>query len=430
MTALDVFLEGVNEPVGELSRLDTGSIQFRYVQEDIPYPISLSLPLREEPFGDVATRAFFDNLLFENVQRDQVMQRHGLEFGDTVGLLAHLGKDCPGAISVVPKGEGAAKVPGNLDTDYDPIKNFEEIMVSLRDTRRLPPKTNDPSPLAGVQGKIALTLLPDGRFALPKDGLNVPTTHILKVPRLNDMRQVEHEHLLLQITRDIQKHAVAETRVIGDGDLKGLLISRFDRAVGGNRVRRIHQEDFCQALGLGPGLKYQRAGNGDRIFAASRVGKLIEQLENPAGARQAFLEGTMINLLLGNTDNHAKNHSLLYLEKRPQLAPFYDIVPTIIDDTVNHQLALNIGFACMTDEIRPEDLGIFAQDLGYRRITPALKKRLREITEQIVARIPDMRGPVRKRIGDAIAEQARWISAALEMEMTIPERDLVVIVRP
>lgn len=430
MVRLDVFLEGLPRPVGELAKLDSGSIQFRYVRENLAHPISQSLPLREEPFGDVATRAFFDNLLFENVQRDQIMQRHGLEFGDTVGLLAHLGRDCPGAISVVPQGEGPAKTPGNLETDYEPVGNLEDIMRALRDTRRVPADTKDPSPLAGVQGKIALAMLPDGRFALPKGRLNVPTTHILKVPSLNEMRQVDHEHLLMQIMREVQKHPVAETAIVGEGDLRGLLISRFDRQIDGSSIRRIHQEDFCQALGLGPSLKYQRNGIGEHVFSAARIGALIEQLDNPAGARQAFLEGTIANLLLGNTDNHAKNHSLLYLGERPQFAPFYDIVPTILDHTVTHRLSFDVGSAQMTDDITPDDLASLARDLGYRRITPALKKRLTFLTEEIVARIPEMSGPARKRIGDVIAEQARWISGALEMDLNIPERDLVVINRP
>lgn len=430
MTTLDVYLEGLAEPVGELSKVDSGSIRFRYLQDDLPHPVSLSMPLREEPYDDVATRAFFDNLLFENIQRDQVMQRHGLEFGDTVGLLAHLGRDCPGAVSVVPQGDGPAKVPGNLVTDYNVIGNLDEIMISLRDTRRLPPQTDDPSPLAGVQGKIALTLLADGQFALPKPGLNVPTTHILKVPRSNEMRQVEQEHLLLSIMAAIQPHPVAQTCIIGDGDLQGLLITRFDREIDGHSIRRIHQEDFCQALGLGPTLKYQRSGIGDRAFSARRIGQLLSQLDSPASARHAFLEGTLVNLLLGNTDNHAKNHALLYHGSRPHLAPFYDVVPTILDSNVLHQLSFDIGSAQMTDEISSSDLNAFVEALGYRRMIPALKKRLQAITEQVVEYIPEMGGPARKRIGDAIAEQAEWLSAALDMDTTIPERDLVVIVRP
>ena len=430
MTELDVFLEGLDMPVGELLKLDNGSTRFRYVQDALPHPISMSLPIREEPYEDVATRAFFDNLLFENVQRDQVMQRYNLEYGDTVGLLAYLGRDCPGAISVVPKGDGPAKVPGNLETDYQPIDNLEDIMLSLRDTRRVPVETDDPSPLAGVQGKIALTLLPDGHFALPKSALNVPTTHILKVPQRNEILLVEYEHLLMNIMRDVQNHPVVETQVLGSGDLQGLLITRFDRQIDGVQVCRIHQEDFCQALGLGPNLKYQCNGGGERIFSAGRIGALIGELDNPASARQAFLEGTIANLLLGNTDNHAKNHSLLYLGKRPQFAPFYDVVPTLLDDTVLHQLSFDIGSALMTDEIRPDDLETLTQDLGYRRMIPALKRRLASITEEIVARIPAMSGPARKRIGDVIAEQAQWLAPALETNLDVPERDLVVINRP
>lgn len=430
MTTLDVFLEGVEDPIGELLKLDSGSLRFRYVRDDPPHPISLSMPVREEPYDDVAARAFFDNLLFENIQREQVMQRHRLEFGDTVGLLRYLGKDCPGAISVVPQGDGPAKVPGQFATDYDVIENLDQIMISLRDTRRLPLETNDPSPLAGVQGKIALTRLPDGRFALPKPGLNVPTTHILKVPRRQDMRQVEHEHLLMEIMGDVQNHPVAQTSIFGEGELQALLIKRFDRVIDGHSVRRLHQEDFCQALGLGPTLKYQRAGDGEDTFSAKRVGQLLDKLDAPAGARQAFLEGTLVNLLLGNTDNHAKNHALLYYGPRPELAPFYDVVPTILDGSVLHQLSFDIGSACMTDDITPEDLITFVEALGYRRMIPALKKRLGAITANIVGRIPDMRGPARKRIGDAIAEQAQWVAAALELDLDIPERDLVVIVRP
>ena len=434
MTILDVFLEGLPAPVGALSRTSTGDLQFCYLRDDLAHPLSLSLslslPIREAPFDDLPTRAFFENLMFENAQRDQILQRYGLEFGDTVGLLTHLGRDCPGAVSVVPQGEGPGKLPGNLETDCDPIDNLQQIMASLRDHRRLPPDTKDPSPLAGVEGKVAVALLPDGRMALPKAGLNVPTTHILKVPRRADSRLVDHEHILMQIARTVQPHPVGETAIIEVGDVRGLLITRFDRVINGPAVRRLHQEDFCQALGLGSALKYQRNGRGESVFDARGMGRILAQTDNPAGARQALFEGTVVNLLLGNTDNHAKNHALLYHGARPQLAPFYDIVPILLDGNVTHQLAFDIGAAQMTDEINPGDLADFARALGYRRMIPALTMRLREITEDVIAHIGQMRGPVKKRVGDVIAEQARWVAHALEFSPDIPERDLMVIVRP
>lgn len=432
MLELDVFLEAQPTPVGRLARDDHGDIAFRYLRDDLPHPISASLPVREKPFGDHETRGFFDNLLFENAQRDQIMQRHGLDHSDTVGLLYHLGRDCPGAISVVPSGVGPAKQPGNLDTDYDPLDDdaLSALMISLRDRRRVPDGTGDPSPLAGVQGKVALAMLPDGRFGFPRQGLNVPTTHILKVPRAAEMRLVDHEHVSMQIARDVLAHPVADTSILEFEDVRGLLVERFDRQVEDAQVRRIHQEDFCQALGLGPALKYERNGIGERAFSARCVGDLILSCDSPGQTRQAFLEGTLVNLLLGNTDNHAKNHSLLYRGARPQLAPFYDIVPVLLDDQVTHQMSFKIGAAEMTDDITAEDVARFLQDLGYRRMTPKLKSRLCEIVSALVARVPEMRGPGLKRLGDAIAEQARWLGPAIGCEVDIPDRDLVIINRP
>lgn len=429
---LDVFLEAHPEPVGRLTRFEDGATGFRYRTDALAHPLSVSLPLREEPFGDAGTRGFFANLLFENAQREQVMQRHGLDFSDIVGLLEHLGGDCPGAVSCVPLGAGPAKTPGDLATDYDPLDEVElqRIMVSLRDRRQVPDDTRDPSPLAGVQGKIALALLPDGRFALPKRGLNVPTTHILKVPRRAEMTSVAQEHLVMELMATLQRHPVAETRCLGEGDLQGLLVTRFDRVIAGNTVRRLHQEDFAQALGLGPHLKYERNGNGPRRFSAEGIGRLLMATDQPGRSRQAFLETTLANLVLGNTDNHAKNHALLYAGPRPSLAPIYDVLPVVIDDQVTHQLAFDIGRATMTDAITRADLDAFILALGFPRVTPALLTRLRELVTAAVAHIPEMSGPTRKRIGDAMAVQTRALASALELRIEIPERDLVVLNRP
>lgn len=432
MLELDVFFETLPDPVGRLTRQDDGGVSFRYVQDVLPHPLSLSLPVREMPFDDAATRGFFANLLFENAQREQVMQRHGLDYSDIVGLLEHLGADCPGVISCVPRGAGPAKRPGNLLTDYAPLDaaELQRIMGSLRDHRRVPAETRDPSPLAGVQGKIALARLPDGRFALPKAGLNVPTTHILKVPRPGEMVSVDQEHLLMQLMAGAQAHPVAATEILGEGNLRGLLVTRFDRVIDGANVQRLHQEDFAQALGFGPHLKYERNGTQIRRFSAAAIGVLLAQTENPGRARQTFLEVTLINLLLGNTDNHAKNHALIYLGPRPWLAPIYDVAPVLIDPNVLHQLSFDIGRARMTDDIAGDDIASFARDLGFPRLTPALLRRMREIVTNLVSHIPEMGGPTRKRIGDAISEQARWLAGALDLEIAIPERDALVINRP
>jgi serine/threonine-protein kinase HipA len=174
---LDVRIDGFAAPAGTLTRNEAGGVSFQYskfhlLDDDAP-PLSLSLPLRDEPFGDPVSRAFFDNLLQEGTGAlDRVMAREGLARDDIAGLLAHVGKDCPGAISVLPAGARPAKIPGDLATDY---RRFDEaelvaIVQSLLERRRLPDGLGDPSPLAGVQSKLGVTRLPGGDLAEPIPG--------------------------------------------------------------------------------------------------------------------------------------------------------------------------------------------------------------------------------------------------------------------
>ena len=431
MIDLDVFLEGIDYPIGRLEERG-GSLRFLYFDVSGLANLSLSLPNREEPYGDAATRAFFSNLLFENEQRYQVMERHGLDFEDVAGLLSYLGRDCPGAISCVPVGEGPAKRPGCFSTDYaQPDRdNLCRLMRSLQQHRRVLEEMQDPSPLGGVQGKIAVTRMPDGSFALPKPGLNVPTTHILKVPRPSEPSLEDAEHLAMRLAAELQDHPVAETEILAEGGVRGLLVTRFDRRIDGLGVYRLHQEDFCQALGLGPGLKYERnAGDAGR-FSALAVGEIAGRAVVPGRFRQAFLELALTNLLLGNTDGHAKNYALLHGPGGPSLAPAYDIVTTLTDSSVTHQLAFNIGRAKFTDDITGADLERFACDLGFPRVTPALRRRMSNLIFAAVDRIHALQGPVRKRVGDAMAEQAGHLAAALDLNLDIPERDFVPVNRP
>jgi len=157
---------------------------------------------------------------------------------------------------------------------------------------------------------------------------------------------------------------------------------------------------------------------------------VLAQVALPGRARQAFLEMSLLNLLLGNTDNHAKNHALLYRGTRPDLAPIYDVAPVLIDDQVTHQLSFDIGDARMTDEITADDLARFIRALGFPRTTPALRNRMRDLVQKVVGQIPAMSGPIRKRIGDVMALQARSLAAALDLDIDIPKRDLVIQNRP
>ena len=112
------------------------------------------------------------------------------------------------------------------------------------------------------------------------------------------------------------------------------------------------------------------------------------------------------------------------------LAPFYDIVPVLADQTVTHEMGFEIGAARVADDITGDDLQALARDIGTRRVTPGQRRRLRVLLEGCVAAIGGMAGPVRKRLGDVISQQARHIAPALGAEIEIPPRDLVVVNRP
>jgi serine/threonine-protein kinase HipA len=177
------------------------------------------------------------------------MAREGLVAGDVVGLLKHFGADCAGAVSCLPLDALPVKAPGVLGSDYQPLEDTELVAIvkSLAEARRLPAAVDDPSPVAGVQSKIALTLLPGDRFALPRPGLRVPTTHILKVPERRHGRdaRLEEAAALLAAAAGLD---VSVPRAIKVGDYEALLIERLSLAV------KIRERDYSPTQAGGWGL--------------------------------------------------------------------------------------------------------------------------------------------------------------------------------
>src|ERR1700677_328012 len=320
---LDVRLDGFSNPVGALVRASNGALAFAYeptyVRQPNAVPLSLSLPLSTEPFADIPTRSFFDNLLQE---RDsllrQVMANHGLQRDDVAGLLWYLGKDCPGALSVLPVGAPPVKLPGDYETDYAPISEsrLAAIVRALHNRERLPAGMADPSPLAGVQSKIALTKLPNGCLAEPNKDSGAPTTHILKVPDRRRPMDAKLEQQALALSY-LLKFEAAEAELLTAGQIEALLVKRFDRAHDSNgRVIRIHQEDFAQALGLPPELKYERRGTPERRFDVSGICWILNQTNSPAVERLRLVRETLFDIAIGNADAHAKNRALAIVSVR------------------------------------------------------------------------------------------------------------------
>lgn len=427
---LDVWLDGTPIPAGMLIADTDGAVNFIYSDnylESGGLPLSLSLPLQQGTAGDVKSRAFFANLLPENNQTQGLIEREGLEANDIVGILFHMGADCSGAVSCLPSGSAPVKVPGVLATDYRPLSNAEisDIMIGLADYERLPDNARDPSPLAGVQGKIAITVLPDGRWALPDSPLKVPTTHILKVPQKSDAGDVRLEAAACQMARDVG-FASSVSRPIRLADRDGLLIERFDRVVHDGVVHRIHQEDFTQALGLPASLKYQRKGKPGRRFDVEAIARLLQHTAQPAKSRETFLLATMFNLVVGNSDNHGKNHGLLYNNgASPNLAPLYDILPIRMGYRYSHQLAFDIGAATEAQEIAAEDFAAFfaAFDLTGPRLRRFLQGTVKPMLERFEVKSGTLPQCGLKAFDDFIGQELERISQILELGLTLRTRD-------
>jgi serine/threonine-protein kinase HipA len=425
---LDVRLDGFSDPTGTLARNDFGGLTFAYNSQHLAnanaIPLSLSLPLTDEPYGDVLTRAFFDNLLQESgAAISNRMAREGLSRDDIAGLLEHLGKDCPGALSVLPAGAPPAKVPGDFNTDYRPIsdKELASIVKALHECRPLPRDTADPSPLAGVQSKIALTLLPNGQFAEPKAGSGAPTTHIIKVPDRAHPRDALHEAATLNLSRALDiETANAHTMTIGNID--ALVITRFDRALDGKGlIIRIHQEDFAQAMGLPSQLKYERDGKAERKFTAGAIHKILDSTINPIGEREKFIRATLFDLMTGNVDAHAKNHALMHLGAgRIRTTPRYDLLPTRLDPNLTVELAFKIGDATTLDAITAKDFNAFLKDLGIpnaaaqRRIT---QRYATSIANNLAEALAALDQNNMKAYADLIAANMRQLLPALGLDV-------------
>ncbi|MCJ9674392.1 MULTISPECIES: HipA domain-containing protein [unclassified Neorhizobium] len=317
-------------------------------------------------------------------------------------------------------------MPGDYARDYVPLESdrLKAIVDALHKRKRLPAGMEDPSPLAGMQSKIALTLLPDGTLAEPVAGSGAPTTHILKVPDQEHLQDALLEQEAMQLSHALG-YDTAETEVLPIGGVNTLLVTRFDRARDSrNRIVRVHQEDFAQALGLPASLKYERRGAGNRRFDVRAIRKVLEATTDPASEKDRFIQATLFDLLVGNTDGHAKNFALLYERGgRMRMSPRYDILPTRLDDGLTDELAYRIGGATTLDDVTIENFDLFLKDLGVD--SAAARRRIRvnhaqEIADKLAAHLDDLGKRGMKRLADLIAANTRGLLDAFGLK--IPDR--------
>ncbi|MDR1183971.1 MAG: HipA domain-containing protein, partial [Coriobacteriales bacterium] len=323
------------------------------------YPISVSMPILEEPYPQNIAMPFFDGLLPEGEQRRELSEILHVSSTSVMKLLAALAGECVGDLILVDEDMDISEVLTN--SGYTEMSPSElERLLRPQSNERLRFLAARRLSLAGTQAKIGLYFNRGEWFAT--QGL-APTTHIIKPSALFDSTVLVNEFFMMRLAKGCGL-AVPETWIIQAGQNYGLVIERFDRVARKNEIVRTGQEDFCQALSISPLAKYDGDGGPalSELFAT-----VLRNTIPPLANMRSLLRLVLFNYLAGNCDAHAKNFSLLrrYDDGLLSVAPAYDLVcTTFYGDRLLRSMAMRIGRHSHIDRIDQEDFRLFADESG------------------------------------------------------------------
>jgi serine/threonine-protein kinase HipA len=412
---LEVWLSARH--VGTLSVVD-GRLNFCYATDWLSrrdaIALSASLPLQAEPFNDRKTRPFFAGLLPEGQMRRLIAQQCQVSDQNDFALLDHIGGECAGAVIFLKPGQAVPVPTDNRDiqwlSDEEVVALLDELprrpMLAGRDGLRLS--------LAGAQDKLPVVF--DGtRIGLPRRG--TPSSHILK-PAIHAVEDsVINEGFCMALAEAMQlKPASSHVRLVLDRSF--LLVERYDRLIDAQGHRqRLHQEDFCQALGVVPEMKYQNEGGPDLV----QCFELVRRATRPSAPQVLrLLDCVIFNALIGNHDAHAKNFSLLYSGKTPVLAPFYDTLSTAVYPALTPKMAMKIGSKYKFSEVQARHWAQFAEDVGLTKAQA--KRRILELAKSLPATARKLQSaPEHGFAGNAVVER---INVLIEQRCALTIRRL------
>ena len=378
MSSLTVYLN--TERVGVLEDSDPPSFVYDagWLTRPHPYPLSRQLPLQPEPFAGRPVLAFFSGLLPEADSKDRIASILGISAANAFAMLERIGGECAGAVSLLPEA---------MPSPVPPTGNFRwldevELLKIIEELPKRPLMAGEAGlrlSLAGAQVKLPVVFLEDSsitKVALPLEG--TPSTHIIKPEPERVPGLAANEAYCMALARRIGLRA-AETRWKMIGETPCLFVKRYDRELAGmGEVKRIHQEDFCQAMGFPPERKYQQEGGPSlrECFAMLR-----EWSSAPVLDIRDFLDGLIFTVFIGNADAHAKNFSMLYGAEGKRMAPLYDQVCTLAWPELSKNLSMKIGTAKALPEVSPEHFRQLSTEarLGW----PMVRQRLAELCEKL-----------------------------------------------
>ncbi len=349
------------------------------------FPISILMPLSPRRVPPATFLNWAANLLPEGAQLRAVGLKLGASPDDVVTILSEIGRDTAGALSI--------GKPGSASTGgWRPIPNgtaLERILSELPMKPFLAGEDGVSMSLAGVQSKIGVAIDGDGRLCIPIDG--TPSTYILKPDSERLFGGTQNEALCLVLARRCGLRAPDVTTGRA-GSRSYLLVTRYDRVAQNGRWRRLHQEDFCQALGKPPSAKYESNQTGVR---GPTIADMFALTRNAMGAPDVIhlLDYVIFNILACNTDAHAKNYSLMISGRGFALAPIYDVMCAAAWDNVTRNLAQKVAGKNRGEHLQRRHWVTLAADCGLN-------------ARRLVARVEALARAVLAETKDAAAEVA------------------------
>lgn len=397
MTAsVPVWFDGL--AVGEVDVAADGSLSFRYadrwLQTAGAFPLSVTMPLRAKPYPSDVISPWLANLLPEEDQLKVLTRSLGLDQADVLAVLAEIGGDTAGALSFGAATDRALWAYTPLTTFYDTADPRLALERHFEDLGRRPFLVGEEGvrqSLAGGQKKSALAVLDETGepvLRLPQEGdvlaipLNgAPSTLIVKPDNPNLPGITENEVWCLRMAQAVGIDA-AQATILQSSKRTAIGVLRYDRRMGrSGQLLRLHQEDFAQANGLPPGRKYERGTlPGLDLKTLLETGRHVS-----ASDALALLDQVIFNILVANTDAHAKNYSLILpVAAAPRLAPLYDVSTVLSWPHVVKTYAQSIdGKKRNPDMVAGRHWEAIARDVGYRPTD--VKNRVQQIVDALVA---------------------------------------------
>jgi serine/threonine-protein kinase HipA len=402
MKELVVTLAG--RRAGRLIQKDNGNLQFRYDHGYAGPPVSHAMPVQPQVHPHRLCVAVFGGLLLEGDGRRTLSRTLGISESNDFALLEQVGRDVAGAIAVMESDESLPAAPEVRRIAPDDIDRL---------LRGLPqrPLAADPSEgvrlsLAGAQPKLPIILDEHGA-ALPLNSA-APTTHILKPEPEAFPGLVDNEWYCMTLAAEAGLRTAEVRKDASVSGLPYLVVERYDRDRMADPVRRLHQEDFCQALGVPSTFKYQAEGGPG---VADSIVLLRDAAAVPVVDLPRFWEALVFNWLIGNCDAHGKNFSLLYDARAPTLAPLYDLVSTALYPDLTTRLAMSIDGATQLAEVNERAWQQLASQVDVR--PNFATDTLRRVAARVEAAAPRVAEDQQTETGFDLAERVVNLAEAV-----------------